>query len=154
MTNRADFSIKAGLYTADMKGGFEGIYQQNAKDSLGEMGKETFEAVNFLKQANPSQYKPENGAVYPNNSFGRSLQQIAQLIKANVGLEIAFTDTGNDLRWDTPPNEAGGRGQPGRRPPLCRRNPVGAAARPAVLAGGPARAAVADGLGPPAPAAC
>jgi len=111
MTNLADFSIKAGLYTADMKGGFEGIYQQNAKDSLGEMGKETFEAVNFLKQANPSQYKPENGAVYPNNSFGRSLQQIAQLIKANVGLEIAFTDTGNELRWDTHANEGNGRGQ-------------------------------------------
>ncbi len=111
MTNLADFSIKAGLYTADLKGGFEGIYQQNAKDSLGEMGKETFEAVNFLKQANPSQYKPENGAVYPNNSFGRSLQQIAQLIKANVGIEIAFTDTGNELRWDTHANEGNGRGQ-------------------------------------------
>jgi uncharacterized protein (DUF1501 family) len=111
MTNLSDFSIKAGLYTADMKGGFEGIYQQNVKDSLGEMGKETFEAVNFLKQANPSQYKPENGAVYPVNGLGRSLQQIAQLIKAGVGLEIAFTDTGNDIRWDTHTNEGGGRGQ-------------------------------------------
>ncbi len=111
MTNLSDFSIKAGLYTADMKGGFEGIYQQNVKDSLGEMGKETFEAVNFLKQANPSQYKPENGAVYPTTGLGRSLQQIAQLIKAGVGLEIAFTDTGNDIRWDTHTNEGGGRGQ-------------------------------------------
>ena len=31
------------------------------KDGLGDTGKETFEAVNFLKKANPSQYKPENG---------------------------------------------------------------------------------------------
>ena len=68
------------------------MYQQNAKDSLGETGKETFEAVNFLKQANPSQYKPENGAVYPATHLGRSLQQIAQLIKAGVGLEVAFTE--------------------------------------------------------------
>lgn len=111
MTNLNDFTIKAGLYTADMKGGFEGIYQQNLKDSLGETGKETFEAVNFLKQANPTQFKPENGAQYPATSFGRSMQQIAQLIKAGVGLEVAFTDTGNDIRWDTHTNQGGGRGQ-------------------------------------------
>ncbi len=111
MSNLSDFSVKAGIYSQNMSGGFEGIYQQNGKDSLGETGKETFEAVNFLKQANPSQYKPENGAVYPNTDLGRSLQQIAQLIKAGVGLEIAFTDTGNDIRWDTHTNEGGGRGQ-------------------------------------------
>ena len=110
MANLADFSIKAGAYTQNMTGGFEGIYQQNAKDSLGEMGKETFEAVNFLKSANPAQYKPENGATYPNTPFGRSLQQIAQLIKANVGLEVAFTDTPG-LGWDTHFNEGSGRGQ-------------------------------------------
>jgi uncharacterized protein (DUF1501 family) len=111
MSNLSDFSIKAGLFTSDLKGGFEGVWQQNAKDSLADTGKETFEAVNFLKQANPAQYKPENGAVYPNSALGRSLRQIAQLIKAGVGLEIAFTDTGNDVRWDTHTNEGGGRGQ-------------------------------------------
>jgi uncharacterized protein (DUF1501 family) len=111
MTNLADFSVKAGIYSQSIKGGFEGLYEQNAKDTLGETGKETFEAVNFLKQANPAQYKPENGAVYPNSDLGRSLQQIAQLIKAGVGLEVAFTDTGNDVRWDTHTNEGGGRGQ-------------------------------------------
>lgn len=111
MANLGDFSIKAGIYTQNMAGGFEGIYQQNAKDSLGETGKETFEAVNFLKTANPAQFKPENGAVYPATDFGRSMQQIAQLIKAGVGLEVAFTDTGNDVRWDTHSNEGGARGQ-------------------------------------------
>lgn len=108
MTSLADFSIKAGIYTSDMKGGFEGIYQQNAKDTLGETGKETFEAVNFLKTANPAKYKPENGAVYPNSALGRSLLQIAQLIKAGVGLEVAFTEVGG---WDTHSNEGGSRGQ-------------------------------------------
>lgn len=98
MTNLADFSIKAGIYSSNMKGGFEGLYEQNAKDTLGETGKETFEAVNYLKTANPSQYKPENGAVYPANVLGRSLMQIAQLIKAGVGLEVAFAEAGG---WDT-----------------------------------------------------
>jgi uncharacterized protein (DUF1501 family) len=107
MTNLSDFSIKAGLYTSDLKGGFEGIYQQNAKDSLSETGKETFEAVNFLKQANPAQYRPENGAVYPNSQLGRSLRQIAQLIKAGIGLEVAFAEAGG---WDTHINQGGPRG--------------------------------------------
>jgi len=110
MSNLADFSINAGLYTQDLKGGFEGIYQQNVKDSLGETGKETFEAVNYLKQANPAQYKPENGAVYPNSGIGRSLRQIAQLIKAGVGLEVAFAEVGG---WDTHVNEGNGKGQLG-----------------------------------------
>ena len=110
MTNLADFSIRAGIYTKSVQGGFEDVYEQNAKDSLGETGRETFEAVNFLKRANPAQFKPENGAVYPNSPFGRSLMQIAQLIKADVGLEIAFTDTPG-LNWDTHANQGGARGQ-------------------------------------------
>ena len=110
MTNLADFAINAGVYTQSVQGGFEGIYQQSAGGGLGDTGKETFEAVNFLKQANPAQYKPENDARYPNNPFGNSLRQIAQLIKANVGLEAAFTDTPG-LNWDTHANEGGARGQ-------------------------------------------
>ncbi len=102
MTNLADFAIKAGNYTADLKGGFEGIYQQNVKDTLNETGKETFEAVNFLKTANPAQYQAENGAVYPNTQLGRSLKQIAQMIKAGVGLEVAFAEAGG---WDTHTNQ-------------------------------------------------
>lgn len=108
MTNLADFSIKAGIYSQNMKGGFEGIYEQNAKDTLGATGKETFEAVNYLKEANPLQYQPENGAVYPNSELGRSLEQIAQLIKAGVGLEVAFAEAKG---WDTHVNEGNGRGQ-------------------------------------------
>jgi uncharacterized protein (DUF1501 family) len=106
MTNLADFAIKAGVYTQNMAGGFEGLYQQDAKDTLSETGKETFEAVNFLKQANPAQYKPENGAVYPASPLGRSLMQIAQLIKAGVGLEVAFAEAGG---WDTHTNQSLGQ---------------------------------------------
>lgn len=105
MTSLNDFAVKAGAYSKSVQGGFESLYQENVKDTLGETGKETFEAVNYLRQANPSQYKAENGAVYPNNAFGRSLQQIAQLIKAGVGLEIAFAEMDG---WDTHINQ----GQP------------------------------------------
>jgi uncharacterized protein (DUF1501 family) len=108
VTNLADFAINAGVYTNAVQGGFEGVWQQNAQSGLGDTGKETFAAVNFLKKANPAQYKAENGAQYPNTQLGRSLLQIAQLIKAGVGLEVAFAETGG---WDTHSNQGGARGQ-------------------------------------------
>lgn len=108
MTNLSDFAIRAGEYTPNLKGGFEGLYSQNAKDSLSETGHETFEAMNYLKTANPAKYNAENGAVYPNTGLGRSLKQIAQLIKAGVGLEVAFAEMGG---WDTHINQGGARGQ-------------------------------------------
>jgi uncharacterized protein (DUF1501 family) len=91
-----------------MQTSFEAIYAHQMKDTLGGTGRETFEAVNSLKKANPAQYKPENGAEYPNGPFGNSLRQIAQLIKSDVGLEIAFTDMG---QWDTHVNQGNSRGQ-------------------------------------------
>ena len=108
ISNLADFTIRAGRSSASVQGGFEAIYDQSVNDVLGGTGKETFEAVNFLKKVNPSQYQPENGAQYPRSPFGNSLFQIAQLIKAGVGLEVAFTDIGG---WDTHVNQGNSRGQ-------------------------------------------
>src|ERR1051325_6511807 len=108
ISNLADFTVRAGQYSAIVQGGFEAIYDQGVKDVLRGTGRETFEAVNFLKKVNPSQYRPENGAQYPRGQFGNSLLQIAQLIKAGVGLEVAFTDVGG---WDTHVNQGNARGQ-------------------------------------------
>jgi len=108
VANLSDFTIRAGSSSSNVQGGFEAIYATNRSDSLAGTGRETFEAVNYLKKVNPAQYKPENGAQYPRNPFGNSLQQIAQLIKAGVGLEVAFTDIGG---WDTHVNEGNSRGQ-------------------------------------------
>ncbi|HYG81097.1 MAG TPA: DUF1501 domain-containing protein [Pyrinomonadaceae bacterium] len=100
MQNLADFQIRAGAYTQSVQGGFESIYEQGVNDVLRGTGKETFEAVNFLKRVNPAQY--------PAGQFGRALMQIAQLIKAGVGLEVAFSDVGG---WDTHRGQGGARGQ-------------------------------------------
>jgi uncharacterized protein (DUF1501 family) len=110
MSSISEFAIRAGKSSANLQGGFEAIYAQELNDPLAGTGRETFEAVNFLKKANPAQYKPENGADYPRNPFGNSLLQIAQLIKAGVGLEVAFTDIGG---WDTHVNQGNARGQLG-----------------------------------------
>src|SRR5436190_24042653 len=110
ISNLAEFTIRAGQSSASVQGGFEAIYDQTVNDVLGGTGKETFEAVNYLKKVNPAQYQPENGAQYPRTPFGNSLLQIAQLIKAGVGLEVACTDIGG---WDTHVNEGNSRGQLG-----------------------------------------
>jgi uncharacterized protein (DUF1501 family) len=71
-----------------------------------------FEAIRILRSANPRQYAPQNGAEYPRSPFGQHLRQIAQLIKADVGLEIAFADVGG---WDTHVNQGGATGQLAQR---------------------------------------
>jgi uncharacterized protein (DUF1501 family) len=108
MSSLSDFTIRAGGASQSVQGGFEALYDQSVTDVLSGTGRETFEAVNYLKKVNPAQFKPENGATYPNSPFGRSLLQIAQLIKAGVGLEVAFTDVQG---WDTHVNQGAGRGQ-------------------------------------------
>ena len=62
----------------------------------------------MLKSADPSRYQPEHGADYPRGAFGQALKQIAQLIKADVGLEVAFADVGG---WDTHINQGSAQGQ-------------------------------------------
>jgi uncharacterized protein (DUF1501 family) len=112
VSNLSDFSIHAGASSQTVQGGFEAIYDQTANDVLGGTGKETFEAVNFLKRVNPAQFKPENGAVYPRSPLGNSLLQTSQLIKAGVGLEVAFTDVNG---WDTHVNQGNATGQLAQR---------------------------------------
>jgi uncharacterized protein (DUF1501 family) len=71
-------------------------------------GRETFDAMRLLKIADPAQYEPEHGADYPSSPFGQALRQIAQLTKANVGLEVAFADIGG---WDTHVNQGAAQGR-------------------------------------------
>ena len=87
---------------------FEAMYEGSATGLLASSSSEGFAAVELLKRANPEQYRPANGAAYPNGRLGRSLLQIAQLIKSDVGLEIAFADVGG---WDTHVNQGAAQGQ-------------------------------------------
>ncbi len=114
MNRITDFDIRAGggMAGQQVKGGFEAMYGETADKVLHGTGKDTFEAVKILKQANPTQYKETAGVTYPRGRYGDSLRQIAQLIKADVGLEIAFTDIGG---WDTHANQGGSQGQLAQR---------------------------------------
>jgi len=91
-----------------VEGGFEAMYAQTVDQAMRGVGQETFEAVDQLKKINPDAYQPENGAQYPTSRFGKSLMEIAELFKADVGLEVAFLDSGG---WDHHVNEGGVEGQ-------------------------------------------
>jgi uncharacterized protein (DUF1501 family) len=87
---------------ANAAGILESMYATTPDAALGSSGKETFEAVKFIDAINKRPYTPANGAQYPAAEFGRSLQQIAKLIKADAGVEAAFVDIGG---WDHHTNE-------------------------------------------------
>lgn len=97
---------------SDASGGFESLYQNAVGDVLGGTGRESFEAIKMLKGLSSKPYVAQNDAKYPAGAFGNSLKQIAQLIKADVGVEIAFAESGG---WDTHVNQGGANGQLSRR---------------------------------------
>ncbi len=90
------------------EGGFEAMYSQSVDHALHGTGAETFEAIDMLRKIDTSKYPPENGADYPKSAVGQRLQQIAQMIKANIGVEVLFLDCGG---WDNHVNEGGVQGQ-------------------------------------------
>jgi uncharacterized protein (DUF1501 family) len=115
MGSVGDFDVKQGMGATggvNARAGFESMYEQGVRDILHGTGRETFEAVKMLKAANPQRFQPENGAQYPRGPLGNSLKQIAQLIKADVGLEVAFADMGG---WDTHANQGNEKGQLAQR---------------------------------------
>ena len=109
MSNIHSFGVGATTRTVSpIANTFEAMYEQSVDSVLHGTGQETFEAVKMLKSADPSQYTPTPGANYPGGRFGESLTQLAQLIKANLGVQVAFADIGG---WDHHVNEGSTQGQ-------------------------------------------
>jgi len=87
---------------------FEAMYGDSGDRIFHATGEATFEAVRMLRATNPAQYQPTPGADYPNIPFGKNMKQIAQLLKANLGVETAVTDING---WDTHQNQGSVNGQ-------------------------------------------
>ncbi len=87
---------------------FEAMYGDTVNSVLHGTGSETFEAVRMLKSTDPAHYVAAAGANYPKGQFGDSMKQLAQLLKANLGVEAAFADIGG---WDTHENQGNATGQ-------------------------------------------
>jgi uncharacterized protein (DUF1501 family) len=96
---------------------FEQMYASSKESALAATARETFEAMSMLEAVQRQPYTPADGAEYPRSRFGQSLQQIAQLIKSDIGMEMAFADLGG---WDHHVNETGAGAGQGRLAPLLR----------------------------------
>lgn len=109
VANLADFSVAGkGPQTSPISNAFQAMYDESSDAVLHGTGQETFEAVKMLKAADPAHYQPAAGVSYSNTPFGNSMKQIAQLLKANLGVEAAFSDIGG---WDTHQNQGAANGQ-------------------------------------------
>lgn len=87
---------------------FAAMYDHANDALLAPAGRDTFAALKMVQQLDPKQYRPAGEAKYPNQPLGNSLRQLAQLIKADVGVQVAFADVGG---WDNHVNEGGSEGQ-------------------------------------------
>jgi uncharacterized protein (DUF1501 family) len=108
MNQIAQFGIRGGRAAEAMGASFEAAYAAAGDRVLNGTGREAFSAIRMLKAADPATYVPEHDADYPRSPLGQSLKQIAQLAKANLGLEVAFADVGG---WDTHVNQGAAQGQ-------------------------------------------
>ncbi len=106
MSRIGQFGIRAGSDT--VQASFEAEYAAAADRLLNRTGNEAFDAVRMLKSVDSARYQPEHGADYPRSAFGEALRQIAQLVKSDVGLEVAFAEAGG---WDTHVNQGASVGQ-------------------------------------------
>ncbi len=86
----------------------EAMYASASDPLMYNTAREMLGAVSTLQQIGVESYQPGDGVHYPRGPLSRSLQQIAQLIKSDVGLEVAFAEVGG---WDNHVNEGGVEGQ-------------------------------------------
>jgi len=89
----------------------QSLYSGSHDEVLNGTGRETFEAMSILQNLQKQPYQPAAGANYPKGRFADNMRQIAQLIKANVGVEVAFADIGG---WDHHVNEVGAKASQGQ----------------------------------------
>ncbi|MDL1898337.1 DUF1501 domain-containing protein [Anaerolineae bacterium CFX7] len=102
----ADFHLKGnGAATLEMQRALARLYADDAL--LGANGRETLDTLALIAKLNATQYTPRRGVQYPDSELGMGLKQIAALLKAEVGLEIACVDVGG---WDTHVAQGGGEG--------------------------------------------
>ena len=93
----ADFHLQGDVnQLSEIRQRLDSLYGLGS--SLDNAAKDTFNAVDLLSKVNISNYTPSGGAQYPQTEYGMALQQVAQIAKADIGLEVACVDIGG---WDT-----------------------------------------------------
>jgi uncharacterized protein (DUF1501 family) len=115
LSGPADVYAASTLTKLDLGRGQEGTIARQAidemyasrEDFLGKTVQATLENYEIFTALGEQGYTPQNGAVYPESTLGRQLREVAQVLRADVGLEIAFLSSGG---WDTHANQGSTQG--------------------------------------------
>jgi len=102
MTSIEEFRLRNALLAPTL----EKLYLNVKEPLLRQAGENMFEAMKILRRMEAT-LPPAASDGYPNGRFGASLKQISRLVRANIGLEIAFTEIEG---WDTHVNQGGAAG--------------------------------------------
>ena len=94
----SNFTIGGSTTTTTVRQAVLNADYANAPDPVGTAALNAISTIALLQSVNFTGYVPNNGAAYPNTSFGRALKAVATLIRADVGIEAAQVDIGG---WDT-----------------------------------------------------
>ena len=103
----ADFHLGGNVQAVgQMQAALTSLYA--GSEPLSVVGQETLGILDTLQTLDPLGYAPAHAARYPDSDFGLGLRQVAMLVKAEVGLEVAAIDVGG---WDTHFAQGGSEGQ-------------------------------------------
>ena len=108
MGSIGDFKLRTGRLSTLASRSFESLYTRALDVAIRNTGGETFEALHLIEDAKLEEVPAQNGAEYPNSTLAKRLRDIARLIRADIGLEIAATDCGG---WDTHVSQGNAQGQ-------------------------------------------
>jgi uncharacterized protein (DUF1501 family) len=80
-------------------------HESAAQDLLAETAETTLDGIKLIKEKMAQGYV--STVQYPNNEFAKQLQEVAKVIKSDIGLEVAEIDYGG---WDSHQNQGGANG--------------------------------------------
>jgi uncharacterized protein (DUF1501 family) len=89
---------------ADMQALLQSFYQSD--DPLSLTANKSFAAMDTFSSIDTKNYQPR-GRAYPQTKFGQNMRTVAQLIREDVGVEVACVDKGG---WDTHAMQGGAEG--------------------------------------------
>lgn len=108
LASLGQFRLRPAAGGASVTTDFESMYAGAVESALHGTGRDAFEALESLAGIQPASYQPAAGARYPRGRFGDALKQVAQLLKADLGVQLAFVES---TGWDHHAAEGGVTGQ-------------------------------------------
>ncbi len=119
MSNLSSLSF-AGLGSSrtTLESNYRALYAQDPRSTstnpagpmVHALGPEMMDKVAAIEAIGPA--TPQNGAIYPNSTFGRQLRDVAHIVRSGLGLEVATVDIGG---WDTHNSQGAGGSNGGRQ---------------------------------------